>query len=246
MMLRKILAIATAVIADAARRKVVWVVVVFAGVLAVAIPALPSYGEGVAAAVFREVAIALTYTAALVVALSLSVSRIPSEVERRTVFNVITRDVRRWHYVAGTWLGMFAVLGLVIAAFSAVTVGIGAFTYSQVMWRLLEASFAVWLEMGALMAFAVMMSCAFGPVTAAVGALAFAFVGHAMTSLMSLPEGVRAPWYLPGLDVFNVIAPVAHGTGYGPGYAGSMLLVFTAWVVLLLLGGSAIFSWRDL
>jgi len=179
-------------------------------------------------------------------ALSLSVTRIPSEVERRTVFNVITRDVRRWHYVAGTWLGMFAVLGLVIGAFSVVTIGIGTLTYSEVMWRLLQGSLAVWLEMGVVMAFAVMMSCSFGPVTAAVGALAFALVGHAVPALLNLPEGVRAPWYLPGLDVFNVITPVAHGTGVGPAYLGSMVVVFFAWVVLLLLGGSALFSRRDL
>lgn len=244
--MKKTLAIAAAVVADAGRRKVVWVVLVFAAILAIAIPALPSYGEGVAPAVFREVSIALIYTAALIVALALSVMRIPAEVERRTVFNIVTRDVRRWQYVAGTWIGMFAVLGLVIAAFTVATVGIGALNYQEVMWRLLEASFAVWLEIGVIMAFAVMLSCAFGPVTASVGALAFAFIGHSIVGLMNLPVTARAPWYIPGLDVFNVINPVAHGSGYGPLYAGSMLVVFTAWVLLLLLGGSALFARRDL
>ena len=103
--MKKMLAIAAAVVADAIRRKVVWVVLVFAVFLGSSIPALPSYGVGVAASVFREVAIALTYVAALVVALALSATRIPVEVERRTVFNVISRDVRRWQYVAGRWLG---------------------------------------------------------------------------------------------------------------------------------------------
>ncbi len=245
-MLTRVLAIANAVIADAARRKVVWVVVVFTAILAIAIPALPSYGEGVASAVFREVSIALMYSAALVVALALAVNRIPVEIERRTVFNVITRDVRRWHYVVGTWLGMFVVLGLVIAAFSAVTIGIGAFTYSELMWRLFQAAFALWLEMGVILAVAVMLSCAYGPVTSAVAALVFAFVGHSVPSLMNLPEGVRVPWYIPGLDVFNVIMPVAHGSGYALAYAASMLIVFTAWVGLLLMAGSAILSRRDM
>ena len=244
--MRKVLAIAAAVVADAARRKVVWVVVVFAGILAVAIPALPSYGEGVASAVFREVSIALMYSASLVVALALSVLRIPSEVERRTVYNIVARDVRRWQYVVGTWAGMFVVLGLVIAAFTVATIGIGAFTYGEVMWRLIEASFAVWLEIGVIMALAVMLSCSFGAVTSSVGALTFAFVGHAIVSLMNLTEGARAPWYVPGLDVFNVINPVAHGTGYGPVYAVSMIVVFAAWVTLLLAGGSALFAGRDL
>ena len=242
----KVLAISSAVITDALRRKIVWVVVVFAAILAIAIPSLPSYGFGVAAAVYREVSIALMYTAALIVALALSVTRIPLEIERRTVFNVITRDVRRWHYVAGTWIGMFAVLGLVIAAFSAVSIGIGALNYQEVMWRLLEASFAVWLEIGVLMAFALMLSCSFGPVTATVGALAFAFIGHSASTLMKLPQGTRTPWYIPGLDVFNVINPVAHSTGYGLVYAGSMIIVFAAWILVLVSGGALLFAQRDL
>jgi ABC-type transport system involved in multi-copper enzyme maturation permease subunit len=242
----KVYAISKAVVADAIRRKVLWIVVVFSAVLAMAIPALPSYGVGVAAAVFREVSIALMYTAALVMALALAVTRIPLEVERRTVFNVISRDVRRWQYVFATCLGMFAVLGIMLLAFTAITIAIGSVTYHLPMWVLFQASLAVWLEIGVIMAFAVMLSCWFGPVTAAVGALAFAFVGHAFVSLLGLPELTRAPWYVPNLEVFNVISPVAHGGGYGLAYGAGMVLAFAAWVCLLLLAAAAIFSRRDL
>jgi len=246
--MRKMLAIAAAVVADAIRRKVVWVVLVFAVFLGLSIPALPSYGVGVASSVFREVAIALTYAAALVVGLALSATRIPVEVERRTVFNVISRDVRRWQYVAGTWLGMFTVLGGLIFACSIATIVIGYLTMpgDEVMWRLLEAAFAVWLETGVIMAFAVMMSCLFGAITAVVGALAFTFIGHAVITFLRLPEGARAPWYFPSLDIFNVINPVALGTGYGPLYALSMVVAFCAWIALLLLGASLLFRGRDL
>jgi ABC-type transport system involved in multi-copper enzyme maturation permease subunit len=242
----KVLAIAAAVVADAVRRKVLWIVLVFSAVLAMAIPALPSYGVGVADAVFREVSIALMFVAALVVALSMSVTRIPLEVERRTVFNVVARDVRRWQYVFATWLGMFAVLGVMVLAFALTSIGIGTALYHGGMWKLLEAALAVWFEIGVIMAFAVMMSCSFGPATAAVGALAFAFIGHAVVGLLNLPELERAPWYIPSLDVFNVINPVAHGSGYSLAYAGAMTLTFVAWVALLLLGGAGMFAGRDL
>ena len=143
---------------------------------------------------------------------------------------------------------MFIVLGGVIGLCSVATIAIGYFTMSgnEVMWRLLEAAFAVWLESGVIMAFAVMLSCSFGAITAVVGALAFTFIGHAVVSLLNLPEGVRAPWYIPSLDVFNVINPVALGTGYGPLYALSMFAAFAAWVALLLLGASVLFGGRDL
>jgi ABC-type transport system involved in multi-copper enzyme maturation permease subunit len=242
----KVYAISRAVVADAIRRKVLWIVVVFSAILALAIPALPSYGVGVAAAVFREVSIALMYAAALVMALALAVTRIPLEVERRTVFNIISRDVRRWQYVFATWLGMFVVLGVMLLAFTAITIGIGAVTYHTAMWQLLEASLAVWLEIGVIMAFAVMLSCWFGPVTATVGALAFAFIGHAFVSILGLPELSSVPWYIPNLEVFNVISPVAHGSGYGLAYGAGMVLAFTGWVSLLLAAAAAIFSRRDL
>ncbi|NTU70821.1 MAG: hypothetical protein HGB10_03245 [Coriobacteriia bacterium] len=241
-----VLAIAAAVVADAIRRKVLWVVVVFAAVLAMAIPALPSYGVGVADAVFREVAIALMYAAGLVMALALAVTRIPLEVERRSVFNVISRDVRRWQYVFATWLGMFVVLGVMVLAFTVASLVVGYATYGVVMWRLLQASLAVWFEIGVIMAVAVMFSCRFGAVTSAVGALAFALVGHAFVSLLGLPELAQVPWYIPNLEVFNVINPVAHGAGIGLGYAAGMTVTFVAWIALVMIAASALFAGRDL
>lgn len=245
--MKPVLAIARAVIADAIRRKLVWAVVVFAALLAFMAPSLPSYGQGVVSAVYREVTISLMYAAALVVALGLASTRIPAEVERRTVFNVLSRDVRRWEYVVGTWAGMFALLGVVLLAFTGIAIGIGALVYSEFMPNMLQGALAVWLEMGVLMALTVMMSTRFGPITAVVAGLAFAFVGHSVGGLAAKSLGVEnAPWWVPSLDAFNVINPVAHGTGYGLLYAVSMAGVFATWTAMLLLGASAMFSGRDL
>jgi ABC-type transport system involved in multi-copper enzyme maturation permease subunit len=244
--MRKVFAICNAVVADAVRRKVIWVVAVFAAVLAIAVPALPSYGVGVVSAVYREVSIALMWIAALIAGLAMATTRIPVEVERRTVFNVISRDVRRWQYILGSWLGMFAVLGVVLALFAVATVGVGAFQYGEVMWRLFEGAFGVWLEISVIMAVAVALSCQFGAITSAVGALAFALLGHAVVGLLNLPAGARPPWYWPTLDVFNIVNAVAHGNGYSFVYGVSMVAACAAWTAILLLLGSLLFGRRDL
>jgi ABC-type transport system involved in multi-copper enzyme maturation permease subunit len=245
--MKKLFAIATSVVADAIRQRVVWVIVVFVALLAVAIPGLPSYGNiGVVGAVYKQVSIALMWVATLVVALALASTRVPKEIERRTVFNVVARDVRRWQYVVGTWLGMFLVLGLVVLAFCLGTIAVGWFSYSQQMFILLEAAFAVWLEIGVIMAFTVMLSTAFGPVTSVVGGLAVSFVGHSVVAFLHVPETQRvSPWF-PSLDVFNVINPVALGNGVSPVYLIAMLVAFVGWVTLFLVGGSLIFNGRDL
>lgn len=245
--MRPVIAIAQSVIADAIRRKLIWSVVVFAALLAFMAPSLPSYGQGVISAVYREVTIALMFAAALVIALGLAATRIPGEVERRTVFNVLSRDVRRWQYVVGTWLGMFALLGVVLLAFTAIAIAVGGIVYSEFMPQMLQGGLAVWLEMGVIMALTVMMSTRFGAITAVVAGLAFTFVGHSVAGLAAQALNVEvAPWWVPSLNVFNVVNPVAHGAGYSLAYAASMLGVFAAWACLLLFAAGGMFSGRDL
>jgi ABC-type transport system involved in multi-copper enzyme maturation permease subunit len=244
--MRKIIAISNAVVADALRRKVVYIVMAFAVFMAVAIPRLPSYGVGVVEAVFREVALALTYAAAVVVVLSLSANLVPSQVERRTVYNVLGRDVRRWQYLVGSWLGVFVVMGITVAAFAAVNLVVGAVTYHQVMWRLAEGALAIWLETGVIAAFAVMVSTVIGPVPVVVASLAFVFVGHLSGGPQPTPGVLQAGTFVPSLETFNIINPVAHGAGVSLGYGVLMLAVAAAWVGILLIFGMLLFDTRDL
>lgn len=243
-----VVAIARAVLVDAARRKVVWMVIVFAGLLALVVPSLPSYGAGVVEAVFREVSIALMYAAALVVVVALAATRLPAEAERRIVYTLLTRDIRRSQYLLGTWLGIVAVTGVVLAAATLVTLVVGFLSYGAVMGRLLAATFAVWLEMGVLAAFGVMLSTRVGPVTSAFGTLTLVFVGHSVSTLAGGADAnvQGASWYIPSLDVFDVINPVAHGVGYSLPYAAGMIVAFFAWSAALLAIAAAAFERRDL
>lgn len=243
-MMRRIAAIASAVVADARRRKVVWVVVLFAAAMAVAIPSLPSYGVGVVEGVFREVALTLTYVATMVVALTLSANRVPGEVEKRTVYPLLARDVRRWEYIVGTWLGIVVTLGLVVLAFGIVDIAIGWFTYGTPMPLLLQGCLGIWFEAAVGAAFCVAVSAVSGPVVAAVASLAFLFIAHARSSLLAPRDPL---WHLyPSLDSFNIINPVAHGSGVGLAYIGGMILTLIGWAGALLVLAGIGFSRKDL
>jgi ABC-type transport system involved in multi-copper enzyme maturation permease subunit len=242
---RAVFAIAGSVVADALRRKVVYVVLAFAAIMALAIPRLPSYGVGVVQAVFREVSLALMYVVAMVVVLALSANRVPGEVERRTIYNVLGRDVRRWQYLLGSWLGVFAVMAGVVAAFTVVTKGVGQITYSQLMWRLWEGGLSIWLETGVVAAFAIAVSTVTGPVPVTVASLGFLIVAHLGGGLSTLSGAAKATFY-PTLETFNIINPVAHGHGVSIGYLALMLAVGAAWVGALLGAGALLFERKDL
>lgn len=244
-MIRRLSAIAGAVFADAVRRRVVLSVLFFAGVLVFAIPALPSYGLGVIGAVYKEFGLALVFAASLVLTLALAANRIPGEVERRTLYNVVAKPVSRWEYLVGTWLGIVAVMGAVIAAFVLVLQGFGWLRYGIPMWQVWEGGVAIWCEMGVVAALAVAVSSLAGPVVVVVAALTFEFIGHSRDSLVGQGTDLARALY-PSLDAFNIVNPVAHGTGVGVAYLASMLAAFLGWAAALLLAGSLAFARRDL
>ncbi len=245
-MMTRIWPIALGVVTDSLRRKVVYVVLVFAALLAFAIPSLPDYGLGVEAAVFREVALALSFVTALVVTLSLAANRIPSELEQRTVYNVVAKSVSRWEYLVGTWLGIFIVAGGAMAAFTVIEQVVGLITYGEAMWRLWQGALAIWLEMGVVAAFAVAISAVSGPVVVVTATLTALFIGHSRSTLLGGEGALALQPFMPSLDAFNVVNPVAHGTGVPPLYLLSMVVVFIGMSGISLLVGGLLLGRRDL
>lgn len=243
--MKRIWAIARAVVADAIRRKIIWVVALFSLVLAAAIPMLPSYGVGVEGAVYREISLALTYVAMVVVALVLSVARIPGEIERRTVYAVLVRDVRRWEYVVGTWAGIALTLAAAAILFGAIIFAVGWVVYGTPMALLWQGVLSIWMEASVLAAFCVAVSTVAVPAIVGVSALAFLFITHVRADVLGGPGNPLWNFY-PSLDAFNIIAPVAHGSGVSALYVATMAAVFAGWAGVLLLLGSATFSRRDL
>ena len=239
----RIFAIAVSVLADATRRKVMWAVLAVAAVMSLAIPSLPSYGVGVVEAIFREFSLAVVYVAAVLITLALCANRIPGEIERRTIYNVLSKRTARWEYLVGTWMGIAAVMAALIAAFIAVDIAIGAFVYHDWMWRLAQGGLAIWFESAILAAAALAISTRVGPVTVTMGALAFLVVAHSRGVLMLSPMITR---FYPSLDMFSIINPVAHGTGITWSYAGVMLVAFVGWVLVLMSLATASFASRDL
>jgi Cu-processing system permease protein len=200
----------------------------------------------VVAGVYREVALALTFAAGLVLALALAANRVPAEVERRTLYNVLAKPVRRLEYLIGTWLGVIAVMAAVIAGFTVMEQVVGLVRYQDAMWLLWQGAFAIWLELGVVSALTVALSGRTGPIVVVVAALTFLFAGHARDSLLGADGSPMVRAIYPSLDTFNIINPVAHGAGVGIDYLAGMLLAFVGWAGVLLLLGVLAFEGRDL
>jgi len=110
-----ILSIAKTTLGEAIRRKVLLVILLI-GVLFLAIaPALEALSPRQELTVLRALTLGIIQLTSAVIAVVLTVYMIPNEIERRTIYTILSKPVRRWQFLIGKYLGAVSALGLMMA-----------------------------------------------------------------------------------------------------------------------------------
>jgi len=183
------------------------------------------------------------------VVLLVGTSLVAKEIERRTIYNLLSRPIARHEYLIGKWAGLTAALWVVCAilgvALWLVMAARGAQGFGP---GLMQAVFLTALELSVVTSIAVLFSALSTPVLSALYTLGFYLIGHWSYDLRSFAE--RAPHPLgmvlsgvanvvPNLPLFNMrgLASGAHGTSldhlmiaslYAVTYCGCALALATA------------------
>lgn len=260
-MSRTLFAIVEDVLENALHRKTYYVLVVFSLVLVLMIPLLPSAQVGVQIDLMREGSLGLVSIMSLLLAAILAASLLSSELERRIIYNVLSKPVRRSLYFLGKYLGIL-VLVLFTLLFSYLVVL--AFIYVKFHVfnpGIYKAFLAIFLESALLAAFTLSLSTLTTPVVSFSGALAFYIICHvkgeylyrAMTdgSNHLLLRGVAGLFYylLPNLRFFNLNETIAHGERSFPVHAGELLLLLllaALFILVFLWMGIVLFERKEL
>lgn len=255
--MRNIIAIAVNVVKDAARKKVFYVVFLFGLVVLAIAPVLPTFDLGARASFLRDLSVSLASLFGVILAVILSVGQIPGEVEKRTIYNILSKPVSRAQYLIGKYLGILVslavimfVMGIEIMILLAARVQV----FSPVVF---EGVFAVFLEAAVISAFCLMFSTFASAPINVFATILFYFVCHVKTGYLypKLVSGVNgfvkvisgAVYYvIPNLENFNLSQQV----GYGGGTSAWDLLRITGYAALFaavfLLIGFLAFRRRDL
>jgi ABC-type transport system involved in multi-copper enzyme maturation permease subunit len=143
------------------------------------------------------------------------------EIERRTVFLLITRPVSRVHYLIGKFAGLVA-LGWIVVALGALVFGTALVLGGQSLDAALgQAVLLAAFEVVVLSAIAVLYGSLTQPIPAMLYGLATFVAGHAMASLATLagdtlvgPSRVLLQWLrwlFPDLSRFDMRLYAVHG-----------------------------------
>lgn len=259
--MKTVAAFAWSVMQDALHRKVFYAILAFAVILILLIPLLPSAQVGVQVDLMREAALGLTSIMAFLLAVILASTIIPGELQRRTLYNTLSKPVRRWQYFLGKYLGILLVVAVSLVAVYAVLLIFVAVRFGAFSPGLGKAVFTIFLEAAVLASVAMLASVYASPLICVFLAGLFYVVCHVKGSFLysAMTDGENNPivralaavgyYLLPNLERLNINETIAHGERVFRVGAVDLLLLFAlaaAFAALFVYLGAVLFSRRDL
>ena len=250
---------AWSVVGDAMHRKVFYIILVLTMLLIFLIPLLPSAQLGVQVDLMRDAALGLTTIMAFILAIIMGATIIARDIERRTIYNIISKPVQRWQYYLGKFLGIMLVLAFTLALIFVITVIFVFAKFHLFDPGLAKALFTIFLEASILTSLTMMASLYLSPLVCIFLAILFYVVAHVkgdyLYNLMNngnpfAKVGAGFLYYiLPNLERFNINETIAHGERvFRVGAIDLILLTLmaAAFSCIILYLGVYLFSRRDL
>ena len=194
----------------------------------------------------------------VVIAIFIGIGLVSKEIEKRTLYTVLSRPVRRWEFIVGKFFGLAGTLVvntffMAIGVFAALLYVSHKFTRPDVL--ILIALYFIVLQFLILCALALLFSSFSSPLLSAVFAFSLFVIGSFAEDLRgfaALTHGVTrwlatgAAYLVPNFSAFNVIMPVAHGQPI----SGQLILQTTMYALfyaaMVLSGAVLIFERRNL
>ncbi|MBS1716489.1 MAG: ABC transporter permease subunit [Armatimonadetes bacterium] len=122
--MKQIIAIAGTTIGEAIRRKVLLVILLVGLVFLIVAPSLGALSARSETTILRATMLGIIQLTSAVIAIVLTVYMIPNEIERRTIYTILSKPVQRWQFLLGKYLGAVGALALMMLFMTIVMIAV--------------------------------------------------------------------------------------------------------------------------
>jgi ABC-type transport system involved in multi-copper enzyme maturation permease subunit len=194
----------------------------------------------------------------VVIAIFIGIGLVSKEIEKRTLYTVLSRPVRRWEFIVGKFFGLAGTLVvntffMAIGVFAALLYVAHKFTAADA--QILVALYFIVLQFVIICSLALLFSSFSSPLLSAVFAFSlfvigsfaedlrgFAGMAHGLTRWLA----TGAAYLVPNFSALNVITPVAHGEAVSGQLIWFNTLYALTYAAMAMCGAVLIFERRDL
>jgi ABC-type transport system involved in multi-copper enzyme maturation permease subunit len=244
---------------EAVRDRVLYNLVFFALLMMLAAVVVGQISIGIEESVIVSLGLSAISVIGLLISVFIGVALVSKEMEKRTLYALLAKPVRRWEFVLGKFGGLVLTLAVNTAAMTAGLFLVMLYvkhSLQQSDMVVLVAAYFIWLKLALIVALALLFSCFTTPLLAILFTAGLYIVGLYVQELRNLPADVMNPamasftkwlsYLLPNFENFNVMAMAAHGRTV----PGRLILQNTLYVVIycaiVLAAAAAVFSRKNL
>lgn len=256
-MLGRIMAIAKNVFWEVMRARVLYILGIFALLMVAAVELMPQVAASLEDKIVLDLGLAAISILSLIVAVFVSTNLINQEIEKRTVYLLISKPVSRPELIIGKHLGLWAVLAVLLVVMTVIYMGV--LSLNQIPYpgkSIAISNLFIWIKFGLIGAAGILLGVLTSSLLATLLTFAVYVMGSLSRDLLELGqisdsntiENVTTAMYviLPDLARLNLkndavyaeipdVPILVANAGYG--------IIYT---VLLLALAIAIFSRREL
>jgi ABC-type transport system involved in multi-copper enzyme maturation permease subunit len=265
---RAIRVVAINVFRESVRDRVPYNLVVFAILLIASSYLIGQLTAGQDVKIIKDLGLAATSVFGLFISIFIGIGLVSKEVERRSIYALLSKPVSRAQFVAGKYAGLVLTLAVNVSVMTIALYVILAYMVwtepptIRAGWdapgmdpALLKAVFLIFIELMLVTAIALFFSTFSTPILSAALTFGLYVAGHFNADLKNFEKVVsskaaarlaRGVYHiLPDLSAFDVKAEVVHGLPVTLGYLATTAAYGLAYVAALLLVSTFIFSRRD-
>jgi ABC-type transport system involved in multi-copper enzyme maturation permease subunit len=255
----RIAAIARNAFREAVRDRVLYNLVLFVLLLTAAAVFLGELSGGQEAKIIVDLGLSASLLFGAFIAILVGVGLVYKEIERRTLYAILSKPVGRGEFLLGKYLGLCLTLFV-----NVMVMGVGvslALIYVRRGWdplvaRVWPAVFLIFFELMILTSVALLFSSFSSPALSALLTFFVFIIGHFSADLNSLAHSMGsapARWFfaglyyvLPNFSNYSVITATAHGVTPSAGSIAVAVIYAFVYIGVLLAATTLIFRRRNL
>lgn len=237
------------------RDKILYVLVLFAALMILAGVVIGELSPFEQAKILLDLGQSAMFLIGSLIAIFLGVGLVSREIEKRTIYTIISKPVSRTEFLLGKVLGLTITLSSALAVM-ALTLALVCLGYGVVPgWPLVESVLLIWIELVLLTSLAVTFASFSSTTLAAMFSVACWVIGQVVGDLKDIAaKTTSAPtrglltviyWIAPDLSLFDAKARAAYGIAVPAGELVSAIGYGVLYTVALLCIASLIFARRD-
>ena len=251
----KIMGIAVNTFREAARNKIFYLLVFFCILFALSSKLVSFLTLGDSIRVLKDTGLAAINFFCVLIAIFTGINLVYKEIEKKTVFNILSKPVSRDQFIIGKFLVLALSMLTALAAMAVIFFLFVAWSGGGFDLRIVLYFFMLFLELLIIVAISLFFSSFTTPILSFVFTVSLYLIGHIMWTFNEFKTVLRSQlwryftqglyYLLPNLDKFNIKNEVVLNTVFNPWTILFSVLYALAYILALLAVTILVFRRRE-